>query len=227
MKIFQIVDNFCYYDATLVHPTIESTVGKYPADVQFVEAPDYVREGWGYDPDQTGDDRFVRPTAPEGWNYDDETGTFYEGRLNQPFRERKIADCEIECSKAITGGCDVTLNDGTIEHFALTPEDQINIATAQKAVQAGATAFPYHADGKLCRMYSAADILTIINTATAWKTYHTTYFNHLKQWIERTEEKADIEAIYYGATLPDDLKQSLEGIMEAMKALINSGSTMS
>ena len=76
-------------------------------------------------------------------------------------------------------------------------------------------------------MYSAADILTIINTATAWKTYHTTYFNHLKQWIERTEEKADIEAIYYGATLPDDLKQSLEGIMEAMKALINSGSTMS
>ena len=43
--------------------------------------------------------------------------------------------------------------------------------------------------------------MNIINTATAWKTYHTTYFNHLKQWINRTEEKADILAIHYGGEL--------------------------
>ena len=47
MKIFQIVKNFCFYDATSVHPTLLSTVGKYPPDVLFVEAPDYVFEGWG------------------------------------------------------------------------------------------------------------------------------------------------------------------------------------
>ena len=227
MKIFQIVNNICYYDATPVHPTLESTVDRYPPDVLFVEAPDIVREGWGYDPTETGDARFIRPTPPEGWQYDDETGTFYQGKLYDPYRERKIAECDDACSRAIVKGCDVTLEDGTVEHFALTAEDQINIATAEKAVRAGATQFPYHADGKLCRLYDAKDIMNIINTATAWKTYHTTYFNHLKQWINRTEEKADILAIHYGDELPEDLKQSLDAIMATMKALIDSGATAS
>ena len=227
MKIFQIVNNICYYDATPVHPTLESTVDRYTPDVLFVEATDIVREGWGYDPTETGDARFIRPTPPEGWQYDDETGTFYQGKLYDPYRERKIAECDDACSRAIVKGCDVTLEDGTVEHFALTAEDQINIATAEKAVRAGATQFPYHADGKLCRLYDAKDIMNIINTATAWKTYHTTYFNHLKQWINRTEEKADILAIHYGDELPEDLKQSLDAIMAAMKALIDSGATAS
>ena len=52
MKIFQIVNNICYYDATPVHPTLKSTEGKYPPDVLFVEAPDKVHEGWGYDETQ-------------------------------------------------------------------------------------------------------------------------------------------------------------------------------
>ena len=47
MKIFQILDGICYYDATPIHPTLDSTVGKYPPNVQFVEAPNYVFENWG------------------------------------------------------------------------------------------------------------------------------------------------------------------------------------
>lgn len=227
MKIFQIVNNICYYDATPVHPTLESTVDRYPSDILFVEAPDIVREGWGYDPNETGDARFIRPTPPEGWQYDDETGTFYQGKLYDPYRERKIAECNDACSRAITAGCDVDLTDGTTEHFALTAEDQINIATAEKAVQAGATQFPYHADGKLCRMYSAADIMKIIHAATAHKTYHTTYFNHLKTYIERMEDKAEIQAVRYGAELPDDLKASLQAIMDAMQAMLDAGVSMS
>lgn len=76
MKIFQILDGLCYYDATPIHPTLDSTVGKYPPNVQFVEAPDYVFENWGYDSTKSGDERFVKPTPPEGWYYDDETGSF-------------------------------------------------------------------------------------------------------------------------------------------------------
>lgn len=76
MKIFQILDGICYYDATPVHPTLADTVGKYPPSVIFVEAPDYVFEHWGYDETKTGDERFIKPTPPEGWYYDDENGTF-------------------------------------------------------------------------------------------------------------------------------------------------------
>lgn len=76
MKIFQILDGFCYYDATPVHPTIADTVGKYPPNIKFVEAPDYVFENWGYDNTKEGDKCFIKPTPPDGWYYDDVTGSF-------------------------------------------------------------------------------------------------------------------------------------------------------
>lgn len=72
MKVFQIVNEICHWDATRQFPTKESTVGYFPPDLLFVEAPDEVFEGWGY-----VDGEFIKPTPPEGWVYDEETGTFY------------------------------------------------------------------------------------------------------------------------------------------------------
>ena len=77
MKIFQIVDGFCYWDATKSVQSLSNTIGRYPSDVLFVEAPNYVFEGWGYDDTKEGNERFVMPDAPEGWLYDHKTGTFY------------------------------------------------------------------------------------------------------------------------------------------------------
>ncbi len=76
MKIMQIVNNIVHYDMTPIHHTLSDTVGRYPLDVLIVEAPNYVFEGWGYDPNATGDARFIKPTPPDGWEYDDKTGTF-------------------------------------------------------------------------------------------------------------------------------------------------------
>ena len=77
MKIFQILGGFCHWDATAKHTTLQSTVGKYAPNITFVEAPDTVFESWGYDDTKTGNARFIQPTAPEGWAYDPDTGTFY------------------------------------------------------------------------------------------------------------------------------------------------------
>lgn len=90
MKIFQVLNNVCHWDATAVHPNIESTRGRYAPNIHFVEAPDYVFGGWGYDDTQIGDARFIKPELPEPaewidehtgqtyhWAYDDSTGTYY------------------------------------------------------------------------------------------------------------------------------------------------------
>ena len=77
MRIFQTLQGFCHWDATIQHPTLESTEGLYAPNIKFIEAPDYVREGWGYDETAEGDERFIEPTPPEGWLYDRATGTFY------------------------------------------------------------------------------------------------------------------------------------------------------
>lgn len=72
-KVFQIRENICYWDATGQFPTVEDTIGFFPPSDLFVEAPDYVFEGWGY---INGD--FVKPIPPDGWEYDENTGTFYD-----------------------------------------------------------------------------------------------------------------------------------------------------
>ena len=77
MKVIQVINNLCHWDATPVHPTLESTKGLYAPNIIFVEAPDYVREGWGFDWRKQGDERFIEPIPPEGFAYDKETGTFY------------------------------------------------------------------------------------------------------------------------------------------------------
>ena len=71
MKIMQIVEGVCHWDATNVFPTVESAIGRVSPDIVLVEAPDYVFEGWGYI-----DGKFVEPTPPEGWKYKKENGTF-------------------------------------------------------------------------------------------------------------------------------------------------------
>lgn len=74
MKKMQILDGFCHYDITTVYNQYDlSNV----TSIVVVDAPDYVFEGWGYDETQEGDARFIKPTPPGGWLYDDATGTFY------------------------------------------------------------------------------------------------------------------------------------------------------
>lgn len=72
MKVFQLLNGFCHWDATKIHPTLADTAGLYAPDIVFIEAPDNVFEGWGY-----SGGGFVQPEAPEGWLYDAATGTFY------------------------------------------------------------------------------------------------------------------------------------------------------
>ena len=84
MKVFQIINNICQWQTP--YSSLAQTAGKYPSDVVFVEAPDYVFEGWGYQ-----DGNFIRPEPPEGWLYDELTGTFYrEGET--PLSEKNKAE---------------------------------------------------------------------------------------------------------------------------------------
>ena len=77
MKIMQIHYSLCWWDATSTVHTIDEAHEMFPPDCLFVEAPNYVFEGWGFDEHAKGDERFLRPEATEGYLYDETTGTFY------------------------------------------------------------------------------------------------------------------------------------------------------
>lgn len=78
-RVFQVIDGFAYWQTPYSHLR-DIKPNTYPAEVmaQMVETDnDAVRESWAYI-----DGEFIKPPPPEGWLYDDETGTFYqEGEL--------------------------------------------------------------------------------------------------------------------------------------------------
>lgn len=76
MKVFDVYNNIFRHHYTQ-YSTVEEARQYYAPSITFVEAPDYVFEGWGYDGEADGDARFIKPEPPEGWLYDDKTGTFY------------------------------------------------------------------------------------------------------------------------------------------------------
>ena len=130
-------------------------------------------------------------------------------------KEVKLAELSAACGAAITAGCGVTLTNGSAGHISLTAEDQINLTNACAAVEGGAEGYPYHLDGELCVLYTSADILAMGRAATAHKLYHTTYYNHLAALVKRCEAVEEVQAVTYGAALPEDLAQSMAAIMAA------------
>lgn len=132
-------------------------------------------------------------------------------------KDAKIEEMSNTCSNVITNGFDVKLSDGEVHHYSLTTQDQLNLITLSTMAAAGENDIPYHADGELCKYYSAEDIGIITYAATSHKTYHVTYFNSLKAYIASLENIADILNITYGVDIPADyqsdiLKQLINGI---------------
>ena len=126
----------------------------------------------------------------------------YEPTLEelQAAKKREISQA---CETAIYSGVDVTLTDGSTEHFALTEHDQLNLFGKQVQLAAGAEQLEYHSDGQPCRYYSAADMQTIITKAMWHVSYHTTYCNAINMWIARCESAEEVQQIYYGAEVPE------------------------
>ena len=132
----------------------------------------------------------------------------YEPTLEE-LQAAKRKEISAACEAIIYKGVSVTLTDGTTEHFALTEHDQINLFGKQAQLAAGVEQLEYHADGQPCRYYSAADMQAIIAAALWHVSYHTTYCNALNMWIAACETAADVQAIYYGADVPEEYQSEV------------------
>lgn len=134
-------------------------------------------------------------------------------------QESKISELSQSCNQTITSGINVETTQG-IEHFSLEETDQINLTNAILAVNQGATAYPYHADDQLCRMFTAEELQDIAQTAIEFKVYHTTLCNHLLTWARRVTTIKELEQITYSAdNLPEDLALSMQQLLTASASI--------
>jgi hypothetical protein len=124
-------------------------------------------------------------------------------------RSVKLLEMSYNCNKTITNGFDITLSDGNSYHFSLTTQDQLNLITLATMVESGETQIPYHADGEPCKFYSTLDMKAIIDKATEFKTYHTSYYNSLKTYINNMETMEEISTVTYGIEIPEEYQSEV------------------
>lgn len=138
-----------------------------------------------------------------------------DNRLFEEIQAEKLSNLSETCNQTIVAGMDVETTEG-VEHFSLEETDQINLTTALSAIKQGAKGYPYHADKKLCRMFTAVELNAIAEKATAHKLYHTTLCNHLLILARRATTTAELDKITYSADcLPLDLAENMKKILIA------------
>ena len=134
----------------------------------------------------------------------------------------KIAEIKQVCESYSYAGTDVTYSDGTTEHFTYTLADQSNISEMFTAIMAGATEFPYHADGEICKVYSKAQIVAIYGTLSLFKANITTYHNSLKAQVNAMTDADEINAVKFGETeLIGDYLDNYNTMMTSAETQLN------
>lgn len=135
----------------------------------------------------------------------------------------KLTEISTACNTAIASGIDVEI-DGEPVHFNLSLEDQANISNLFRVVELGGTEFPYQADGGVCSVYTADEIVTIYTTTQGHITYHLTYHNALKQYVQSLTDIELVQAVTYGMELPEpylsEMNQKLAIAKQQIDAIV-------
>lgn len=208
------------YHASWMKPI---TTDKFPynmADVFSIEENEYIALKEAID---SGKDIIVEPDSPA--EDEPEPTDPVEEITIEYIKTAKINELNSTCNKVITGGFDIVLSDENISHFSLTTQDQLNLITLSVLVESGETSIPYHADGELCKFYSANDIKAIISAATSFKTYHVSYFNALRAYVESLENIDSISEITYGCEIPDEYQSDVLKVLLAQAGDVDEENT--
>lgn len=131
-------------------------------------------------------------------------------------KEKKVAKMNEVQQQIITAGIDVTLADGTTDHFDLTDRDQMRLMGLQKQVESGVELISWHTsdEDEHCKFYSNADMALIAEKAMTYVTWHVTYFRDLRIYIRSLATKEAVAAVEYGMDIP------IEHQSDPLKAMI-------
>lgn len=123
----------------------------------------------------------------------------------------KVAEMNAAQQAAINQGIDVTLTDGTVEHFTLKGQDQTSLMGLQIKVAQGDDRIPWHTSDieEHCKYYSNANMSLIATAAMQYVTFHVTYFRDLRIYINAMDNKESVEAVTYGIIIPEEYRSEV------------------
>lgn len=121
-------------------------------------------------------------------------------------KAEKIASMNTMQQDVIHRGINVTLTDGSVEHFTLTANDQTSLMGLQTQVAAGQDKIPWHTSDQSehCKYYSNADMALIVAAAMQYVSYHVTYYRDLRIYINSLTDESAVNAATYGMPIPEE-----------------------
>lgn len=136
-------------------------------------------------------------------------------------KEQKISEMNIAQQESIQNGINVTLSDGTVEHFTLTDHDQTSLMGLQAKVAQGETQIPWHTSdvNEPCKYYSNTDMGLITETAMQAVTFAVTYFRDLRIYINSMEDSTSVQNVTYGMTIPKEYRSEVLADIYASKGI--------
>ena len=135
-------------------------------------------------------------------------------------QEMKVSEMNAAQQETIQNGLDITLSNGTVEHFTLTDHDQTSLMGLQTRVLAGDEQIPWHTSDQSegCKYYSNTDMAIITSKAMEFIVWQVTYFRDLRIYIRSMQTKEEIEAVYYGMFIPEEYQSQVLTDMLALSA---------
>lgn len=132
-------------------------------------------------------------------------------------QDAKVIEMNNQQQMIIKDGVDITLTDGTVEHFKLTEKDQISLMGLQTEVAKGTEMIPWHTSDETehCKFYSNADMKIITEKALQYVTYHVTYFRDLRIYIRSLDDVEAVKAVAYGMEIPEEYQSEPLKVMIA------------
>ena len=169
------------------------------------------------------DDMYLAEYTLEDYDVkiEDNSLFLYNKATLEDVKKVKIEYLDSTCENTIYAGTDVTLTDGSVEHFTLDAKDQLDLSGIGLQLLQGAEQIAWHKDDETesCKFYSAADGATIIQTLTLFRTYHITYFRDLRIYVNSLSDANAVNAIEYGSVIPDEYKSDVLKSVEAQMGL--------
>lgn len=132
-------------------------------------------------------------------------------KLETPLSEtisNRLYMLSMQCEQVITNGIEYQG-----KRYSLKINDQLNMEALKNSITESTMFIPYHADGELCQRYSVQTFIEIYNLSSYHKLYHTTYYNQLKDMVNRMTDVSEIEACYYGMELDEEHKSNLYNLL--------------
>jgi len=110
--------------------------------------------------------------------------TNISGQTLEELKEVKKAEINAACGQSVCNGVTVELSTGP-QHFSLSQSDQLNLFGLQ------------------------AQLAMLVENAMFHVSYHVTYGNSMKMWIESVKTAEELQEIFYGADIPEEYQSEV------------------